>query len=675
MILSRFFIYTLFFLSSTYLYASPNPNNSLTQALHLDWLDNKVFPSENFYKYANGTWQKTHPIPPQYASWSTFNILQEDIQNKLHLLLISAANKPSTSGSIEQKIGDFYASGMDTVTIDKLGFMPLKPFINQINDIKNQIDLQAVITQLQLIGVDVLFNISSMTDYKNSQQVIGVAVQGGLGLPDRDYYLKEDPKFKAIREAYFTHIARMFELIGDSSSLAKQKAKTVMDIETDLAKISMPQVKQRDIKATFNIKTRKELEALMPNFFWTSYFEALGLPNIKTINIAMPDFFIGINSLLKTIPIDNWKIYLQWHLLDGFAPYLSQPFVDEDFNMVKALTGAQKLLPRWKRVVSTENSLLGFAIGKLYVEKYFSEQSKTAVLAILHNIRQALETDLQTLSWMTPSTRKAALEKLALMEERVGYPNKWRDYSQLKIDRGPYVLNVIRANQFLLKRDLNKIDKPVDREEWEMTPQTINAYYDPSMNNINIPAGILQPPFFDPNAPAAVNYGSIGFVIGHEITHGFDDQGAQFDGHGNLKNWWSPKDLERFHQATQCIVKQYADYKVDGLAIQGELVVGEATADLGGVLLAYLAFHKSEAYKQAKTIAGFIPEQQFFLGAAHVWAANIRPEQLRNLVTTDPHPPAVYRVNGPLANIPQFATAFNITSPSPMINPNRCVIW
>ncbi|MGQ3888157.1 M13 family metallopeptidase [Legionella sp. CNM-1927-20] len=675
MISSRFLVYILFFLISTHSYTSPVHDSFLAQALHLDWLDNSVLPGENFYKYANGTWQKKNPIPPQYASWSTFNILQQDIQKKLHQLLINVTNKPAVSGSIEQKIGNFYYSGMDIVTINKLGFTPLQPFINQINNIKTYADLQAVITRLQLMGVDVLFNFSSMTDYKNSQQMIGVALQGGLGLPDRDYYLREDPKFKAIREAYLSHISRLFGLIGDNQFAAKQKATIVMDIETALAKISMPQVKQRDIKATFNIKTRKELEELIPNFSWSTYFQALDLPNIKTINVAMPDFFIGVSKLLTSIRIEDWKIYLQWHLLDEFASYLSKPFVDEDFSMITVLTGAQELLPRWKRVVSTENNLLGFAIGKLYVEKYFSEKSKTDVLAILRNIRQALETDLQTLSWMTPSTRKAALEKLALMEDRVGYPNKWRDYSRLKINRGPYVLNVIRANQFLIKRDLNKIDKPVDREEWDMTPQTINAYYDPSMNNINIPAGILQPPFFDPNAPAAVNYGSIGFVIGHEITHGFDDQGAQFDGHGNLKNWWSPKDWERFHQATQCIVKQYGGYKVDGLAIQGELVVGEATADLGGVLLAYLAFHMSGAYKQAKTVAGFTPDQQFFLGAAHVWASNIRPEQLRNLVTTDPHPPAVYRVNGPLANIPQFATAFNIASPSPMINPNRCIIW
>lgn len=390
----------------------------------------------------------------------------------------------------------------------------------------------------------------------------------------------------------------------------------------------------------------------------------------------MPDFFKAMNELLQSVSLDEWKIYLRWHLIDAFAPYLSKPFVDQNFKMVSALTGTQKLLPRWKRVVNTENGALGFAIGELYVEKYFSPESKQKVLDILKNIRAVLQEDIKTLSWMSPKTRDAALKKLDLMEERVGYPTKWWDYSSLKIDRGPYVLNVIRANEFLINRDLDKIGKPVDRSEWAMTPQTINAYYDPSMNNLNIPAGILQSPFFDPKAPAAINYGAIGYVIGHEMTHGFDDQGAQFDGYGNLKNWWAPNDLSKFKNATQCIADQFSKYVVDGdLHVQGQLVVGEAAADLGGMILAYKAFQRSKEYKNAKTIEGITPDQQFFLGTAHVWAMNVRPEQLRNQVTTDPHPPAVYRVNGSLANIPQFQEAFNIPNGSPMISKNRCIIW
>jgi putative endopeptidase len=419
-----------------------------------------------------------------------------------------------------------------------------------------------------------------------------------------------------------------------------------------------------------------DLDKTYPNFAISKYLTAREQKSIKNLNLAMPDFFKAVNGLLTEISIEQWKVYLKWHLIDAYASYLSKPFVDQNFKMATALTGTEKLLPRWKRVVNTENGALGFAIGKMYIDKYFSAKSREEVLDILKNIRIVLQEDINSLSWMSPETRVAALQKLKLMEERVGYPSKWWDYSSLKVDRGPYVLNVIRANEFLINRDLDKIGQPIDRSEWGMTPQTINAYYDPSMNNLNLPAGILQAPFFDPDAPAAVNYGAIGFVIGHEMTHGFDDQGAQFDGNGNLNNWWKPNDLAQFNKATQCISDQYSQYVVDGnLPVQGKLVVGEATADLGGITLAYRAFHRSKAYKNAKTIDGFTPDQQFFLGTAHVWAMNIRPQQLRNQVTTDPHPPARYRVNGSLANMPQFQAAFNLPDDSPMVNKNRCVIW
>ncbi|MDI9817593.1 MULTISPECIES: M13 family metallopeptidase [unclassified Legionella] len=645
-------------------------------ALHLDWLDKTIQPSQNFFAYANGAWQKENPIPPEYTSWGTFYVLQDKMQATVHKMLMEAANnKNAKPGSIEQKVGDFYFSGMNETLINQIGADPLKPQLAGIDAIKNRDDLQAVITQLQLIGVDAVFGFFSMQDFKDSRKMIGAAVQGGLGLPDRDYYLNENKKFAQIRAAYITHISKMFQLLGYKPAQAAEAARTVMKIETDLAKASLTKTEQRDPYAIYHLMDMKQLAAVTPDFSWPRYFAAVKQPKIKAINLAMPDFFKKMNELLQTVSLEEWKVYLRWRLIDTFAPYLSQPFVEQNFQMISAIGGAEKLLPRWKRVINTENAALGFAIGKLYVEQHFSPAAKQEVLAILHNIRQALKNDLKTLSWMTPATRKAALAKLALMEERVGYPDKWWDYSTLVIDRGPYVLNVIRANEFLIKRELNKIGKPVDRSEWGMTPQTINAYYDPSMNNINLPAGILQSPFFDPNAPAAVNYGAIGFVIGHEITHGFDDKGALFDGYGNLKNWWTPQDLKKFQTATTCIAKQFSQYKVDDLPVQGNLVVGEATADLGGLTLAYHAFHASKAYKEAKTIDGFSPDQQFFLGAAHVWASNIRPEQARNLVTTDPHPPMVYRVNGTLANMPQFQLAFNIPQDSPMVNKNRCIIW
>ncbi len=645
--------------------------------LHLDWLDVTSSPSQDFYSYANGNWQKQHPIPPQYSSWGTFRILNERVEKNIHEMLIQAADsKTSKPGSIEQKVGDFYYSGMNEALINKIGIEPIQPELDRINSIKNLNDLQSVITYLQSIGVEVGFNFGSMQDFTNSEEMIGAAMQGGLGLPDRDYYLKKDAKFEQIRVAYIKYIIKMFELLGDNSSNAANAAKVVMRIETTLAQASMSQIAQRDPHAIYHMMNSTQLNVTTPNFSWTDYFKAIGYPHINRINLGMPVFFKQWSELLQTVSLDDWKIYLQWHLLSGYAPYLSQPFVDQDFQMRSAITGTKKLLPRWQRVVGTENAALGFAIGKMYVEKYFPPSSKQDVVDILNNIRNVLRDDLKTLSWMTPPTRKAALQKLDLMTERVGYPSKWWDYSTLIIDRGAYALNVKRANAFLIKRDLDKIGKPIDKSEWAMTPQTINAYYDASMNNINLPAGILQSPFFDPKAPAAVNYGGIGFIIGHEITHGFDDTGAQFDGHGNLKNWWTPEDLKKFQALTHCVMTQYSGYKIEGdIPVQGKLVMGEAAADLGGVILAYHAFHASKDYKTATTINGITPDQQFFIGMAHVWAANIRPEQMRNLITVDPHPPAKYRVNGTVANMPQFQAAFSVPEGSPMVNKHRCIIW
>lgn len=663
--------------SSSIFAASTEPQKSATEeALHMNWLNTNISPSQDFYSYANGNWQKNNPIPPDYSSWGSFNIISEKVQNIIHQMLINAAKDTKAKpGSIEQKVGDFYYSGMDEESINQLGIKPLQPEFDRINNLKNLTDLQNEIAHLHQIGVDAFFDFGSMQDFKNSSEMIGALVQGGLGLPDRDYYLKDNIKFKQIRDAYVDHIAKMFELLGDAPDKATIEAKTVMKLETQMAKVSMSQVQQRDPNEIYHIMNLAQLAQLTPNFSWPAYFAAMGQDKLKHVNMAMPVFFKDLNKQLTTISLEDWKTYLRWHLIDSFASYLSKPFVDQNFKMVSVLTGAEKILPRWKRVVATENAALGFAIGKMYVDKYFSPEDKKQALDILKNIRTVLKEDINTLSWMTPATRKAALKKLDLMEERVGYPSKWWDYSKLKVNRGPYVLNVIRANKFLTNRDLHKIGKPIDKTEWAMTPQTINAYYDPSMNNLNIPAGILQSPFFSPDAPAAVNYGAIGFVMGHEMTHGFDDQGAKFDGYGNLKNWWTPSDLAKFQAATQCIVNQYSNYVVDDLHVQGKLVVGEATADLGGIILAYRAFQHSKEYKNAPTIAGMTPDQQFFLATAHVWAMNIRPQQIRNQITTDPHPPAQYRVNGSLANIPQFQAAYHLSNDSPMVNKNRCVIW
>jgi putative endopeptidase len=645
-------------------------------AVHPDWLDTHVSPAQNFYQYANGGWEKSHPIPAAYSSWGTFNILQLSNEKATRQLIQDAARAHGAPGSAEQKVGDFYASGMDEKLIGRVGMGPLSPEFDGIAAIRDLADLQRELVHLQMIGVDAMFGIGEMQDYKDSTKVIGIAAQGGLGLPDRDYYLKQDPKFKQIRAAYVAHVARTFQLLGDGKVLAAREAATVMAIETGLAKASMPLVQQRNPRAIYHVMNLAQLDRSTPNFPWNAYFREIGYPQITSINLAMPKFFGALGKNLRTVPLGQWKVYLRWRLIDAFAPYLSQPFVEEDFRMDSALTGAQKLLPRWQRVVHAENDALGFAVGRLYVEKEFPPSSKAAVLDILHNIRAALKSDLTTLPWMTPATRKAAVAKLDMMGERIGYPDKWRDYATLRIDRGPYVLNVMRANEFEQRRELNKIGKPVDLTEWFMTPQEVNAYYYAPMNNINFPAGILRPPFFDPQAPAAVNYGAVGWVMGHEMTHGFDDQGAQFDGRGNLKNWWTPEDAKRFYAATSCISNQFSGYTVDGtLHVQGKLVTGEETADLGGLMLAWRAFHASSAYKSAKTLDGFTPDQQFFLGAAHVWAYNTRPAELRRRVTIDPHAPPEDRVNGSLVNLPQFQSAFHIPAGSPMVNAHRCLIW
>lgn len=667
---------SLFLLSPLWA-TNPPPALYASNVLNLDWIDKNVPLQQDFYTYANGQWQKQHPIPLDRASWSVFSILQEkNLQKILHILQSAAQNPQIKPGSIEQKIGDFYVSGMNEDEINKQGIKPLQPELARIDAIHDLASLTEEIAHLHQIGVDALFEFGSMQDFKDSQQMIAGVMQSGLSLPDRDYYLKDEPKFQKIRAAFVLHMVAMLTLIGEDEKTAIDSANVIMHLETALAEASMSQAAQRDPYAIYHMMERPELLNTTPGFNWSAYFTAMGQSDLQRLNVAMPQFMQKMNQLLHEKPLNDWKIYLRWHLLDTFAAYLSKPFVDENFKMAAVLTGVEKLLPRWKRVVATENSLLGFAIGKIYVEDYFSAAAKQDVLDIMHNIRQALQNDLQILPWMEPATRKAALQKLAHMEERVGYPNKWWDYSSLLIDRGPYVLNVIRANQFLTQRDLKKINKPVDPDEWDMPPQTINAYYSPSKNNINIPCGILQPPFFDPAAPAAANYGAIGFVIGHEITHGFDDQGAKFDAHGNLRDWWTSGDLNRFKAATQCIEQQFSTYTVaDHFPVQGKLVVGEATADLGGLTLAYRAFHASKAYKTAQTIGGLTPDQQFFLSAAHVWAMNIRPEQAQNLVTTDPHPPAIFRVNGTLANMPIFQTIFKVPNNSQMVNRKMCKIW
>jgi putative endopeptidase len=642
------------------------------------WFDRSVRPAQDFFHFANGGWIKANPIPPDRAYWGVDTVLEQSNENFIRDLVEGFARQTSLPMvSARREVADFYASGMDERGIDAAGIAPLQPEFARITAIADRADLQAEFAHLQSVGIAVPLEVGQMQDFKDSTQVIAFIGQGGLGLPNRDYYLKGEPSFVAVRKAYVAHIARMFVLLGDTPAAAARQADTVMVLETRLAQASMSDIEQRDPHAIYHPMSMQQAEALTPRLHWRQMFSRLGRPDIDSLNMAMPDFFKAVDVELQRTPLADWKVYLRWQLANACAPYLSRAFVDEDFRMTSVLSGAQVLQARWLRVLRAEDEALGFAIGEDYVAQRFSPAAKQAARAMVERIRDALRIDLRTLPWMTPETRAAAIKKLDLMELRVGYPDQWRDYTALKIDRGPYVLNVLRAKEFEQRRQLAKIGKPVDRGEWYMTPQTVNAYYDPSLNSLSVPAGILQPPFYEVGWPDAVNYGATGATIGHEMTHGFDDEGAKFDGHGNLDDWWAPADLAKFQAATRCIAEQYSRYTVDGgLHVQGELVTGEAVADLGGLILALRAFHAIPA--AAATSDGpqeFSPDQQFFIAYAHSWAGDLRPEQAREMVTTDPHPPTIYRTNGILADTPEFQTAFGIVGPGPMVKAERCAIW
>ena len=644
--------------------------------LFLNWIDRSVAPSSDFFRFANGTWLKTNPIPPDRSYWGVDAILDQQNQSFIRNLIERLGGENWPAGSAQRKVADFYASGMDERAIEAAGAAPLGAELERIASIRDAGALPEAFAHLQSIGVAAPLSLGQMQDFTDSTQVIAVASQSGLGLPNRDYYLKSEPTFKAARAAYVEHVARIFALLGDSASDAARESKAVMALETRLADASMPDVEQRNPRAIYHPMTLAGAAALTPHLDWRRYLANLGAPEVAGLNVGMPRFLEVVDRELTRTPLEVWKTYLRWQLLDAYAPYLSKAFVDEDFRMVSALNGAQEIQPRWLRVLHAEDEALGFAIGQLYVAQKFPSAARDAAVDMVMHIRDALRRDLDSLAWMTPATRKAAQAKLDLMQLRIGYPDRWRDYSELTVDRGPYALNVMRANVFEIKRQLAKIGKPLDRSEWYMTPQTVNAYYDPSMNSLNVPAGILQPPYFDMNWASAVNYGATGATIGHEMTHGFDDEGAQFDGHGNLKNWWASADLAKFREATRCISAQYSRFTVgDGLHVQGDLVTGEAAADLGGLMLAWRALHSLAATPPPAGGEEFTSDQQFFIAFAHSWAGAIRPKQAEELVTTDPHPPAEDRTNATLANSPEFQRAFSISTPSPMVKTDRCVIW
>ena len=646
-------------------------------------LDTKVKPGDDFYLYADGGWLEKNPIPAAYSRWGSFEELVERNNATLHTILDDCAANPGAAGGIRQKVGDFYASGMDEKATDAAGVQPLADEFARVAAVKDRAELPALLAHLHTIGVEAGFSLNVGADDKNSTTNIAQLYQGGLGLPDRDYYTKDDDRSKTLRQQYEEHVAKMFTLLGDPSDKAAAAAKAVVGLETELAKASKTRVELRDPEANYHKQGLDEAAKVAAGFDVKKYFAAIATVDPGQINVGQPDFFKRYGDLSASTSLDDWKTYLRWHIVRAYAPYLSAPFVDENFRFNgQTLTGAKEILPRWKRVLRQTDSDLGEALGQLYVEKAFTPQAKTRALELVKDLRSVLRERLSNLEWMGPETRAAALKKLDAFTVKIGYPDKWRDYSALKVSRQSYAVNVMAAKTFAAKRELAKINQPVDKLEWGMTPPTVNAYYNPSQNEIVFPAGILQPPFFNADADDAVNYGGIGGVIGHEMTHGFDDQGRQYDAEGNLKNWWTPEDLKNFEERSKKIVSQFEDYQpIEGAHVNGSLTQGENIADLGGTKIAFSALQKALARQgadaAAKKIDGFTPDQRFFLSWATVWRNNIRPEMLRMRLVTDPHSPGRYRVIGPLSNLPEFQKAFNVPENSAMVRPaaERVNIW
>ena len=653
---------------------SQSAASSRPQVLDITSLDTSADPCTDFFAYACGGWLQKNPIPPDKTSWGIGGKLADQNRALLRESLEEAAAGRGRD-PVKQKIGDYYSACMDEKTIETAGAIPLKSDLERIGRMRSKREMARVVAAMP--GLNVPFAFQSNQDYKNSSQVIAQVDQSGLGLPDRDYYLNTDPKSAELRQGYVAHVQKMFQLLGDSPEISATEAQTVLRIETALARGSLTQVERRDPKLLYHKMKRRELEGLSPSFRWKEYFSLAGQPGLQSLNVAAPEFFKTMDAALKGENLENWKAYLRWHLVDANAPYLSTAFVDADFDFFgKTLTGAQQLEPRWKRCVNYVDNDLGEALGQAYVERAFPPEAKQRAQKLVKQIEAAMQQDIDGLSWMSPATKQQALEKLHALANKIGYPDKWRDYSALSIARDDYMGNVLRARVFEFNRQIAKIGKPVDRGEWDMTPPTVNAYYNPQINDINFPAGILQPPFFDPRADDAPNYGDTGATIGHELTHGFDDEGRQFDAHGNLRDWWTAEDGKQFDQRASCISDQYSQYvAVDDVKVNGQLTLGENVADLGGMMLAYIAWKTETRGQKLESIDGFTPEQRFFIGYGQSWCSNTRDETRRMYATIDPHSPDKYRVNGVVSNSPEFQQAFQCKADSAMVREKRCRVW
>ncbi len=650
-----------------------------TPSLDVDSMDKTADPCVDFYQYSCGGWMKHNPIPSDQARWSVYGKLYQDNQQFLWGILDELSKKTAGRDANQQKIGDFFGACMDEAAVEKRGAAPLRVFLTEINGIDSKRELPRVLADLhmktQTSGL--FFNFGSNQDFENSESIIAFANAGGLSLPDRDYYTKTDAHSLELRAKFLAHVQKMLELLGDKPDAAKAEAAKIMEIETNLAKASLTRVERRDPYKLFDKVDFKGLQALTPSFDWATYIKDIGLPSQTTFNVTQPAFYQELEKQLQATSLDDIKTYLRWHLVHAEAPYLSSAFVNENFEFFsKTLHGTPQLRPRWKRCVALTDDELGEALGQEFVKRAFSPELKQKTLTMTKQIESAMQQDINQLSWMSPETKAKALEKLHSIVNKIGYPDKWRDYSSVHIVPGDFLGNVQRATMFESNRELKKIGKPLDRGEWGMTPPTVNAYYNPQMNDINFPAGVLQPPLYDPKMDDAPNYGNTGGTIGHELTHGFDDEGRQFDAKGNLKDWWTKDDAKNFTDRAQCIVDQYAKYTViDDIKINSKLTEGEDVADLGGLILAWMAWKDQTANQHLENAQGFTPEQRFFVGYAQWACENVRPEDLRANAITDPHSPGKYRVNGLVVNMPEFEKAFSCKAGQPMVSDHRCRVW
>ena len=642
-----------------------------------DMIDKTIDPCTDFFQYACGKWMAQNPIPPDRSSWGRFDELHEHGEYIVRDILEKAYVQRAGRSANEQKIGDYYATCMDEGAIEKAGTKPLDSDFQTIAALSSKKDLPAEIVRLHRLGVDVLFGFDSGADFKDASMIIAQLDQGGLGLPDRDYYVKDDAKSVELREKYVAHMQKIFELLGDAPHKAAAEAKAVMDIETSLAKNALDQTSRRDPQKIYHKMSEKELASLNPEFDWNVYFDGVKAPKFDSLNVVEPDFIRGLQSVVEAHSLDDWKTYLRWHVVHANAPILPSVFVNENFAFFsKTLEGTKELRPRWKRCVSYVDNDLGEAIGQIYVEKNFPADSKARMLALVAAVEKALGQDIQSLPWMGDDTKKQALVKLAAIANRIGYPDKWRDYSTLEIIRGDAFGNSQRANQYDFQRRVSKIGKPLDKRDWPYPPTTVNASYNANENNITFPAAILQPPFFDNHIDDAMNFGAIGAGIGHELTHGFDDEGSQFDADGNLRDWWTADDKKKFEERTSCIRDQYGSFvAVDDMKLNGKLTLGENTADNGGLRIAYMALLNTLAGTEPAPIDGLNAQQRFFLGWANVWCQQRTDAFTRMLTTIDPHSPSRYRVNGTVSNMPEFREAFHCAANAAMVNQNACKVW